>query len=55
MINDSEKHCDAGIESMLKKKKKKDKVKFIVINEIYYSSENVKKIDLYLEMNTTVM
>ena len=30
------------------KKNKKEKVKFMIINELYYASENVKKIDMLL-------
>lgn len=55
VINDSEKKYDANIDSLLRKKNKHEKVKFMVINEIYYSSQNVKKSDIFLEMNTTVM
>lgn len=54
VINDSEKINDANIESLRKKKNKKEKVKFMIINEIYYASDTVKKVDLFLEMSMTV-
>lgn len=56
LINDSEKNVETKINSLLSKKEA-DEAKFFIINETSYSvsSDSVKKSDLVLPMNTTIM
>lgn len=55
VINDSEKTVETNINSLISKKES-DSAKFIIINEVsFISSDSLKKSDLVIPMNTTIM
>jgi hypothetical protein len=54
VIDDSEKKCDARVDSLLSKKKS-EAVKYTVINEISYITDSIKKQDLVVPLNTTLL
>lgn len=54
VIDDSEKNCDAKIQSLLSKKKA-ESIKYLIINEVNYVNESAKKLDLTIQQNQTLL
>lgn len=53
-IDDSEKTCEAKIDSLLSKKKA-EPIKYMIINEVSYVSDTAKKFDLTVPLNSTLL